>query len=316
MADTNGHADGRVLRVIGPVVDVEFPPNQLPEINNALKIDITMGGETTTITCEVAQHIGDSSIRAIALKPTDGLVRGSHVRNTGAPIMVPVGEGVLGHVYNVLGEPLDADMDSINASDSWAIHREAPGLRRSRAQEDHARDGDQGHRPARAVRPGRQDRHVRWCGRGQDGRDPGDDPSPGAAARWRVGVRRCRRAHPRGQRPVPGDDRVGRPGQHRAGVRADGRAPGCASARRAVGAHDGGVLPRRRSQGRAAVRRQHLPVHPGRVGGLDAARPHAVLGGLPAEPGQRDGRPPGADHLRAAVDRSPRCRRSTCRPTT
>jgi F-type H+-transporting ATPase subunit beta len=94
MADTNGHADGRVLRVIGPVVDVEFPPNQLPEINNALKIDITMGGETTTITCEVAQHIGDSSIRAIALKPTDGLVRGSHVRNTGAPIMVPVGEGV------------------------------------------------------------------------------------------------------------------------------------------------------------------------------------------------------------------------------
>ena len=126
MADTNGHADGRVLRVIGPVVDVEFPPNQLPEINNALKIDITMGGETTTITCEVAQHIGDSSIRAIALKPTDGLVRGSHVRNTGAPIMVPVGEGVLGHVYNVLGEPLDADMDSINASDFWAIHREAP----------------------------------------------------------------------------------------------------------------------------------------------------------------------------------------------
>jgi F-type H+-transporting ATPase subunit beta len=128
MADTNEHADGRVLRVIGPVVDVEFPPNQLPEINNALKIDITMGGETTTITCEVAQHIGDSSIRAIALKPTDGLVRGSHVRNTGAPIMVPVGEGVLGHVYNVLGEPLDADMDSIDASDFWAIHREAPAF--------------------------------------------------------------------------------------------------------------------------------------------------------------------------------------------
>ena len=72
MADTNGHADGRVVRVIGPVVDVEFPPNQLPEINNALKIDITMGDATTTITCEVAQHIGDSSIRAIALKPTDG----------------------------------------------------------------------------------------------------------------------------------------------------------------------------------------------------------------------------------------------------
>ena len=128
MADTNGHADGRVVRVIGPVVDVEFPPNQLPEINNALKIDITMGDATTTITCEVAQHIGDSSIRAIALKPTDGLVRGAPVLNTGAPIMVPVGEGVLGHVYNVLGEPLDADMDSISPSDFWAIHREAPAF--------------------------------------------------------------------------------------------------------------------------------------------------------------------------------------------
>ena len=76
MAETNGHADGRVVRVIGPVVDVEFPPNQLPEINNALLVDVEMGGQTTTITCEVAQHIGDSSIRAIALKPTDGLVRG------------------------------------------------------------------------------------------------------------------------------------------------------------------------------------------------------------------------------------------------
>jgi len=128
MADMTEHADGRVVRVIGPVVDVEFPPNQLPEINNALKVDITMGGETTTITCEVAQHIGDSSIRAIALKPTDGLVRGAQVRNTGSPIMVPVGEGVLGHVYNVLGEPLDADMDSINPSDFWAIHREAPAF--------------------------------------------------------------------------------------------------------------------------------------------------------------------------------------------
>ena len=128
MAEQNEHADGRVVRVIGPVVDVEFPPNQLPEINNALTVDVTMGGETTTITCEVAQHIGDSSIRAIALKPTDGLVRGAPVHNTGAPITVPVGEGVLGHVYNVLGEPLDTDPSAIHASDRWAIHREAPAF--------------------------------------------------------------------------------------------------------------------------------------------------------------------------------------------
>jgi F-type H+-transporting ATPase subunit beta len=128
MAETNGHADGRVVRVIGPVVDVEFPPNELPEINNALTVDVDLGGTITTITCEVAQHIGDSSIRAIALKPTDGLIRGAAIRNTGQPITVPVGEGVLGHVYNVLGEPLDAPADSIHAADRWAIHREAPAF--------------------------------------------------------------------------------------------------------------------------------------------------------------------------------------------
>ncbi len=131
MAETtqeNGHADGRVVRVIGPVVDVEFPPKHLPEINTALTVDVTLDELVTTITCEVAQHIGDSTIRAVALKPTDGLVRGAPVRNTGEPIKVPVGDGVLGHVYNVLGEPLDADASTIHPSDYWAIHREAPAF--------------------------------------------------------------------------------------------------------------------------------------------------------------------------------------------
>jgi F-type H+/Na+-transporting ATPase subunit beta len=122
----NGHPKGRVVRVIGPVVDVEFPPAELPEINTALKVDITFEGHTTTVTCEVAQHIGDSTVRTIALKPTDGLVRGAPVENTGSPITVPVGEGVLGHVYNVIGEPLDAPMDQIHPSDYWPIHREPP----------------------------------------------------------------------------------------------------------------------------------------------------------------------------------------------
>src|SRR5918911_1305013 len=126
MAEQNGHANGRVVRVIGPVVDVEFPPGQLPEIFTALTTDVTIDGQTTTITCEVAQHIGESLVRAIALRPTDGLVRGAPVVNTGSPIMVPVGEGVLGHVYNVLGEPLDTDPDEVIAADRWPIHREPP----------------------------------------------------------------------------------------------------------------------------------------------------------------------------------------------
>jgi F-type H+/Na+-transporting ATPase subunit beta len=119
-------SNGRIVRVIGPVVDVEFSPDQLPELYVALTVDRTLDGETSTITCEVAQHIGDSMVRAIALKPTDGVVRGAPVVNTGAPITVPVGEGVLGHVYNVLGEALDVDPDSISAAERWPIHRDPP----------------------------------------------------------------------------------------------------------------------------------------------------------------------------------------------
>jgi F-type H+-transporting ATPase subunit beta len=120
----NGRAPGRVVQVIGPVVDVEFPPETLPEINTALELDRTLDGEAQTIVCEVAQHIGESTVRAIAMKPTDGVVRGSTVRNTGMPIAMPVGPNVLGHVYNVLGEPLDAE--SVEAEDRWPIHRDPP----------------------------------------------------------------------------------------------------------------------------------------------------------------------------------------------
>ena len=83
---------GRVARVIGPVVDVEFPAEAMPEIYYALQVDTTIGGNTRTLTLEVEQHIGDNVVRAISLEPTDGLVRGAEVTNTGAPISVPVGD--------------------------------------------------------------------------------------------------------------------------------------------------------------------------------------------------------------------------------
>jgi F-type H+/Na+-transporting ATPase subunit beta len=125
MADErNRKSQGRVVQVIGPVVDVEFPPEHLPEINFALELDRTLDGDTQTIVCEVAQHIGESVVRAIAMKPTDGVVRGAPVRNTGLPITMPVGPNVLGHVYNVLGEPLDTDR--VEAEDRWPIHRDPP----------------------------------------------------------------------------------------------------------------------------------------------------------------------------------------------
>ncbi len=119
---------GRVARVIGPVVDVEFPAEAMPEIYYALHVDITYGGETRTLTLEVEQHIGDNMVRAISLEPTDGLVRGAEVTSTGAPISVPVGDVTKGHVFNVLGDPLDVPKSSLNITERWPIHRPAPPL--------------------------------------------------------------------------------------------------------------------------------------------------------------------------------------------
>jgi len=122
----DGRAQGRVVQVIGPVVDVEFPPESLPEINTALELERTLDEDTQTIVCEVAQHIGESVVRAVAMKPTDGVVRGAPVTDTGLPITMPVGPKVLGHVYNVLGDALDVPADKVEFEDRWPIHREPP----------------------------------------------------------------------------------------------------------------------------------------------------------------------------------------------
>ena len=119
--------DGRIVAIIGPVVDVEFPPDALPEINWALEFETDVEGEVTTIIAEVAQHIGENRVRAIAMKPTDGLKRGQVVRNLGRGIEVPVGPATLGHVFNVIGEPLDTKGKPIEGLDErWEIHRPPP----------------------------------------------------------------------------------------------------------------------------------------------------------------------------------------------
>jgi F-type H+-transporting ATPase subunit beta len=118
--------EGRIVAIAGPVVDVEFPPSALPQINAALEFTVEVDGEEIAVVAEVAQQIGDSRVRAIAMKPTDGLTRGAAVRNLGTGITVPVGDVTLGHVFNVLGEPLD--VDSVEVQERWAIHREAPAF--------------------------------------------------------------------------------------------------------------------------------------------------------------------------------------------
>jgi F-type H+-transporting ATPase subunit beta len=119
--------DGRVVAIAGPVVDVEFPGDSLPEIDTALQMEAELEGDTVLITAEVAQQIGDNRVRAICLKPTDGLRRGAIVKNLGRGITMPVGDGVLGHVFNVIGEPLDISKDELSGiDDQWEIHRPAP----------------------------------------------------------------------------------------------------------------------------------------------------------------------------------------------
>ena len=116
---------GEVIQVIGPVVDVKFTDGEVPSIYNALKLDIEK--ENIHITLEVAQHLGDQTVRAVAMSSTDGLRRGMPVTDTGAPISVPVGRGVLGRILNVLGEPVD-DMGPVKAEKHYSIHRPSPPL--------------------------------------------------------------------------------------------------------------------------------------------------------------------------------------------
>ena len=123
---------GRVARVTGPVVDVEFPAESMPELNFALHTTVSFGGDEEgaakdrLLTLEVALQIGDNMVRAISMQPTDGLVRGAEVISTGAPIMVPVGDVTKGHVWNTLGQPLDVPLASLDIKERWPIHRQPP----------------------------------------------------------------------------------------------------------------------------------------------------------------------------------------------
>ena len=121
-------ATGRVARVTGAVIDVEFSVETMPEIYNALQIEVTLGEQKRLLTLEVAQHIGDNMVRAISLQPTDGVVRGAPVVDTGESISVPVGDGVKGHVFNTIGEALDVPTSSLEVTERWPIHRHAPAF--------------------------------------------------------------------------------------------------------------------------------------------------------------------------------------------
>jgi F-type H+-transporting ATPase subunit beta len=125
--ETANKMTGTVVQVIGPVIDADFTGAQMPKIYDALEINYETSGHPVKLTLEVQQHLGESWVRAIAMSSTEGLKRGTSVTNTAAPISVPVGEGVLGRVFNVTGDPVD-EKGPVIATKRYPIHRPAPPL--------------------------------------------------------------------------------------------------------------------------------------------------------------------------------------------
>ena len=185
---------GRVTQVLGAVVDVQFE-GELPFIQNAL---IAKNGDRDLV-LEVAQELGEKTVRCIAMDATEGMVRGSEVMDTGAPISVPVGPETLGRILNVIGEPID-ERGPVNAKMRYPIHRTAPSFEDQATSAEDSGDGIKVIDLLAPVSEGREDRAVRRRGRGQDGVDPGTDQQHRQGARRRIGVCGRGRADPRGQR--------------------------------------------------------------------------------------------------------------------
>ena len=115
---------GKITQIIGAVLDIKFTEGALPEINDAINVPLKSGGK---LVVEVSQHLGDDTVRCIAMGPTDGLVRGMDAIATGAAITVPVGENTLGRMFNVLGDPID-EIEPPTTEEQWPIHRAAPAF--------------------------------------------------------------------------------------------------------------------------------------------------------------------------------------------
>ena len=189
---------GRVARVIGPVVDVEFPRDAMPDIYNALQVDITVGGVTRT------HDPGGRPARRRQHRPGDRdeadrrhAVRGAEVRDTGAAISVPVGDVTKGHVWNVTGDvPEPGRVRDVEITERWPIHRKAPAFDQLESKTEMLETGIKVLDLLTPYVHGRQDRPVRRCGCRQDRADPGDDLPDRPQLRWYVGVRRRGGADP------------------------------------------------------------------------------------------------------------------------
>ena len=184
---------GTVVRVVGPIIDVRFAEGELPPLFSV--VSVQAGGHR--LCAEVLSHPDSERVRCIALGASEGVKRGAKAASDGRMIHVPVGEQVLGRVFNVLGEPIDGK-GALDDAPTLPIYRDPPAFRPAGSGRADPGDRHQGHRPALSVCPRRKDRAVRRSRRGQERADPGADPQHRDAS-WRpFGRRRRRRADQRG----------------------------------------------------------------------------------------------------------------------
>ena len=182
---------GVINQIIGPVIDIKFEEGNLPELLNAIKIP---HGEQDVM-AEVAQHIGDDVVRCVALSSTDGLTRGMEALDTGAPITVPVGDEVLGRLFNVMGQTID-DKGPVHTTKTSPIHKPAPSFEDQNTKSEIYETGIKVIDLIAPVYPRRQGRSVRRRGCRQDSSDPGADQQHCQRAWRHLCLCGCRRADP------------------------------------------------------------------------------------------------------------------------
>ena len=294
---------GRITQVIGAVVDVQFE-GHLPAILNALE---TKNGNNRLV-LEVAQHLGESTVRTIAMDTTEGLVRGQEVTDTGQPIAVPVGDGTLGRIMNVIGEPID-EAGPIKSEGLRAIHQEAPTYT---DQSTEAEILVTGIKVVDLLAPYAKGGKIGLFGGAGVGKTVliqelinnvakahgGYSVFAGVGERTREGNDLYHEFIESKVNADPQESRSEREVEMRAGVRPDERTAGRPRPRRPHRSDGRRAFPRP-GPGRAVLRRQHLPLHPGRLRSVGAARSYSFGRGLSADARHRHGRAAGAHHHHA-----------------
>jgi len=271
-------AVGKISQVIGAVVDVQFPDDHLPAILNALETD----NHGNRLVLEVAQHLGENTVRTIAMDATEGLVRGQEVKDSGKPIAVPVGKATLGRILNVIGEPVD-EGEPLDVEETRPIHRPAPEF------VDQSTDSAMLETGIKVV-----DLLAPYAKGGKIGLFGG--AGVGKTVLIMELINNIARGHG-GFSVFAGVGERTREGNDLYHEMIESKVIVPDNPRRADRADAGRTVPRRIRHRCAVLRRQHLPIHPGGVGGVGAARPHPLGGRLSADTRDRYGHAAGADHL-------------------